>query len=257
MSAVKEPNFFGGEENGVPYPGGRVGRLEEYERLFDASFEVRGEASPSYTNHPHRRGVPERIRELVPDARFVYLVRDPVARAISHFQHSQAVGRERRSLREALDELSTSSLSWAGISRYATQLELYLQVFPAERIMVVDHAELRADRVATLREIFAFLSVDPAFQCAEFERELYKTDERRMYPPGYERLVGRTLKPVAQWVPPRLRRSLRRSVERVLWSPVQAPAVDDELRVRLGELYAGEAERLRALTGKRFATWSV
>jgi hypothetical protein len=241
----------------VPSPGGRVGRLSDYEALFDVAVEVRGEASPSYTNHPHRRGVPERIQEAVPEARFVYLVRDPVERTISHYQHSVAVGRERRPLQEALGDLSESAPTWTWISRYATQLELYLARFADERILVVDHAELRADRRGTLREIFAFLAVEPDFSCPEFDQELYKTGERRVYPPGYERLVGRVLKPAAQWIPPRVRRSVRRSVERVLWSPVQAPELDERLRARLQELYAGEAERLRALTGKRFATWSV
>jgi hypothetical protein len=257
MSAIKEPNFFGGEENGVPYPGGRVGSLREYERLFDANVEVRGEASPSYTNHPHRSGVPERICELVPEAKFVYLVRDPVERTISHYQHSVAVGRERRPLREALEDLSQATLSWAGISRYATQLDLYLRRFSADRVLVVDRAELLADRRATLRQIFAFLSVQPDFACAEFDQELYRSRERRVYPPGYERFVGRVVKPALQWVPPRLRRSLRGSVERALWSPVQKPELDEASRVRLQELYAGEVERLRALTGKSFASWSV
>jgi hypothetical protein len=257
MSTVKEPNFFGGPENGVPYPGGRVGGLREYEQLFDATAEVRGEASPSYTNHPHRRGVPERIRALVPEAKFVYLVRDPVARTVSHYQHSVAVGRERRTLQDALGDLSESSLSWTGISRYATQLELYLSHFAAERVLVIDHAELLADRRATLRQILTFLSVDDAFSCAEFDQELYASRERRVYPPGYERIVGRVVKPALRWVPPRVRRSVRRSVERVLWSPVQTPELDERVRARLEELYAGEVERLRALTGKSFSTWSV
>ncbi len=131
MSAIKEPNFFAGAENGTPYPGGRVDRLEEYERLFDPSVEVRGEASPSYTNHPRRVGVPERIKALVPHAKLIYLVRDPIARTVSHYQHSVAVGRERRSLEDALSDLSDPLLPWTSTSRYASQLELYLPHFPS------------------------------------------------------------------------------------------------------------------------------
>ena len=58
MSAIKEPNYFAGAANGIPYPVGRVDRLERYEQLFDPAFEVRGEASPSYTSAPRRLGVP-------------------------------------------------------------------------------------------------------------------------------------------------------------------------------------------------------
>ena len=58
-----------------------------------------GEASPSYLFHPL---APERVRALVPDARLVALVRDPVARAYSHYQHEVALGREPLSFEDAL-----------------------------------------------------------------------------------------------------------------------------------------------------------
>jgi hypothetical protein len=257
MSAIKEPNFFAGTENGTPYPGGRVDRLEEYERLFDPSVDVRGEASPSYTNHPRRVGVPERIKALVPQAKFIYLVRDPIARTVSHYQHSVAVGRERRSLEDALSDLSDPLLPWTCTSRYASQLELYLPHFPPEQLLVVDQAELLADRQATLRQIFGFLSIDDTFVSSAFEEELYRSRERRVYPAGYEHLLRRVVKPAVQWIPPSVRRLIRRSAEGVLWSPLQAPAIEDSLRARLEELYCDEVARLRALTGKRFPTWSI
>lgn len=85
MSTIKEPNFLSGPENGIPYPTRRITELSDYRRLFDPTYPVRGEASPSYTNSPRRRGVPERVKKLVPAARFIYLVRDPVERTISHY----------------------------------------------------------------------------------------------------------------------------------------------------------------------------
>jgi hypothetical protein len=58
-----------------------------------------GEASPSYLFHPL---APERVGALVPDARLVALLRDPVARAYSHYQHEVALGREPLSFEDAL-----------------------------------------------------------------------------------------------------------------------------------------------------------
>src|SRR6187200_1451927 len=58
-----------------------------------------GEASPSYLFHPL---APERARSLVPDAKLIALVRNPVDRAYSQYQHAVALGREPLSFEDAL-----------------------------------------------------------------------------------------------------------------------------------------------------------
>lgn len=141
MSLRKEPNFFSGADNGIPYTFGRIGDLEEYEKLFDPSAAVRGESSPSYADYPRRQGVPERIKELVPEAKLIYLVRDPIERTVSHYHHRVANGGERRPLREALSDLSDPYSPCICPSRYASQLDLYLRYFSQDRILVIDQAE--------------------------------------------------------------------------------------------------------------------
>ncbi len=258
MSAVKETHFFSGPPNGKPYELGRVETLEEYEALFDPSIPVRGEACPSYASHPFRQGVPERIRELVPEAKFIYSVRDPVERTVSHYRHRVSVGGERGSLREVLGECSDPrQLRETCMSLYASQLENYLRFFPPEQILVVDQAELLSDREAVLRQIFAFLGVEPTFTSRQFDAELLKTSERRTYPVGYNYFVRRVAAPSLRRVPAPLRRSLRRKLEKRLFPPLPEATLDEDLRARLESLYGGETERLRALTGKDFATWSV
>ena len=264
MSAVKEPGFF------APRPGPlnprnklgdryKISRLDKYEQLFDPAVEVRGEATVNYANHPRRPGVPARIKELVPDAKFIYLVRDPIARTVSYYQHQVAVEGERRSLREALGgDAPDHSVTCICASLYASQLDLYLDHFTQERILVIDQAELLADRRSTLRQIFAFLSVDDAFDSSRFDEELGSNRERRVYPPGYALRRHAPVRPVPlRWIPHRIRRPLRLSMERILWPPLETPILDDELRAQLEELYGGEVERLRALTGKTFSTWSI
>jgi hypothetical protein len=262
MSGHKEPNFFSGPENGVPYPWGRVSRLEEYEELFDPAVGVRGESSTGYASHPRRQGVPERIKELVPEAKFIYLVRDPVARAMSQYQHRVAVEGERRPLREVLGDLSDSYSICICPGLYASQLDLYLRHFPQERLLVIDQAALLADRPSTLRQVFNFLSVDDEVASLRFDEEFNASRERRIYPSAYARLHyirlrGADVPVPLRWIPRRIRRPLRRSMERLLLSPLETPTLDDELRARLEEFYAVEVERLRALTGKTFPTWSI
>ena len=257
MSSIKEPRFFAGPANGFPYPPDRVESLERYEALFDPAVQVRGESSTDYATHPRREGAPERIKQLVPEARFIYMVRDPVARSVSHYRMAAALLDERRSLNEALrGDLDDPRSRYLAPSRYATQLELYLREFPAERILVLDQAELLDERRRALGRIFAHLGVATDVNYSHFEEELLSSSDWRRYPKGYTGFIGRAVSPRVRWVPLGLRRRVRRRLERALWRPLDT-SLDEGLRARLEQLYAPEVERLRALTGQRFPSWSV
>lgn len=256
MSAVKEPRFFAGPENGIAYHPARVEALAEYEALFDPAVAVRGESSTDYATHPRRQGVPERIKAMVPEARFVYLVRDPVARTVSHYRMTSALLGERRSIVEALGDLSDRRGPYISASMYATQLELYLRHFPQERMLVLDQADLQSDRRATLAEVFRFLEVDDGLELPGLDDELLGSSRWRSYPVGYADFIARVVAPRFRWVPYGVRKSLRSSVERLLWRPVEAD-LPGELQERLEQVYAPEVARLRSLTGKAFPSWCV
>src|SRR5436190_20938382 len=79
MSRLKETHHF---VDNVQPPARRVEDRAEYEALFPSDARVRGEASPSYACYPQHGGAPERISVLLPDAKFIYLVRDPIERTV-------------------------------------------------------------------------------------------------------------------------------------------------------------------------------
>src|SRR6476659_1140977 len=115
MSRPKELNFFIAERN---WPRG----LDWYRRHFDPRARIRGESSPNYTAYPQHEGVPERMHELIGDARLIYLVRDPLERIAAHWVHNYAKRRERGSLRETLTHPQTSYIER---SRYHMQIERF------------------------------------------------------------------------------------------------------------------------------------
>jgi hypothetical protein len=258
MPTLKELNFFSGPPGGFPYPVGsrRIDRLDRYERLFDPAVAVRGEASPNYAVYPRRTGVPERIKEVIPDAKLIYLVRDPVARTVSQYQLEIASVGENRSLREVLGDLSDPNSIYTCPSFYAHQLDQYLRHFPQERILVVDQADLLANRHSTLKEIFDFLSVDNSFVSKGFDEKLNTSEEHRTYS-KFTVMTMRARASLLLKLPRGLRVFMRRSVERVVSRPLERPTLDDDLRIRLQELYAEDVTRLRQITGKQFSTWSV
>ena len=147
-----EPNFFIEEHN---WSRGR----SWYESLFDGvgGAAAIGECSPSYTWAHTYRGVPARMARLVPQARLVYVVCDPIARMQSMYMHQVSAGRERRRAEVALlDE------RYLGPSRYGFQLAAFLDYFDRSQVLVIATETLRDRPREALSEVFGHLGVDPA-----------------------------------------------------------------------------------------------
>ena len=164
MAAMKEVNFFIGPEvppDPDPDTWWRTGQwhrgVQWYASLFDARFPVRGESSPGYTSPDHGEVAP-RMADVLPDARIVFLVRDPVRRALSQYHHHRRDGAERRSPEEALLDPETQYLSRG---RYHERLEPFLHRFHREQILVVVQERLQSSPARELRAVYAHVGADP------------------------------------------------------------------------------------------------
>lgn len=171
MSEPKELNFFTGPPHRRDEPAARsAGNWHRgvgwYAAQFRPSAPVRGEASPGYTS-PSFPEAAERMARIVPEVRLVYLVRDPVERAVSQYLHHRAEGTERRPIAEALLDPESQYLQR---SRYHARLEPYLARFPRERIFICSQEELLANQRATLRELYRFAGVDDSFWSPAHDR---------------------------------------------------------------------------------------
>ena len=245
MSRPKELNFFIEERN---WPRG----VDWYRSQFDPEARVRGEASPNYTAFPQHEGVPPRMAQVVPDAKLIYMVRDPIERIAAHWVHNYAKRREKGTLEETLVHPNTSYVTR---SKYAMQLERFLEHYPKERVLVFQQSELRYKRMETLRQIFEFLGVDPDFNHPRFEQERHQTSGKTRATRLAVRLekMGRgrrgRLFPSNFWLLLDDRLPLRRTIKR----PDVKAALPEET---LEELRA-DAERLRELTGRDFSNWKI
>lgn len=166
MAPVKEANYFFGPDTAPdddPENWWRHGQWHRgrawYESLFDGRCPVRGECSPGYTAPGHPE-VARRMADLVPDVRLVYLVRDPVARAVSQWRHHVRDGTEPRPVEDAvLDPAS----QYVARSRYFERVTPFLEHFDREQLLVVVQERLLRDRRAQLRRVYAHVGADPAF----------------------------------------------------------------------------------------------
>jgi Sulfotransferase domain len=258
MSRIKELDFFVAERN---WPRG----LEWYRRQFADAGEAtaRGEASTLYTKWPEFDGVPERIASVLPDVRLIYVVRDPIVRIRSHYQHRVMTGTETAPPAEALLRDPT----YVGCSRYATQLERYLEHFPREQLLVVTSEALRIDRRATVKGVYDFLGVDAGRVPEVIDTEFYRTAERRTYPPvvWWARRIAKRHLPQATRTKQVVDSMLTRRAER---AHVDAGHVDlggdgtdaiisPELRARLADLLRDDVARLRAYLSPDFDGWGL
>jgi hypothetical protein len=172
MSTPKELCFFYGpnpEESQGPSaidpaeqtewsPGNWHRGIEWYRGHFRGDVPVRGESSPGYTS-PSFPGVAARMGSVVPDALLIYLVRDPVARAVSQYHHHVRDGTERRPILEAVSDPASHYIIR---SRYAERLAPFLEHFPLDRISIIVHEDLVAEPVETITEILRSVGIDPS-----------------------------------------------------------------------------------------------
>lgn len=245
VSDPKELNYFIAERN-------LARGLDWYRSQFDARAPVRVETSPNYTAYPQHTGVPERMAEVIPEARLIYLVRDPIDRIAAHWVHNYSKGRHSGELEATIVKPKTSYIDR---SRYAMQLERFLAVYPREQIMVLEQDDLRLSRAETLRRVFEFTGADPEFTDRRFASERHKTKRKTRLTALGKRLEARrararrTLLSPQAWAVARSYWPLGARIER----PRVLPAIPDEA---LAELRA-DAERLRELTGRDFENWSL
>jgi Sulfotransferase family len=250
MAHPKELNFF---VAGMPWGNWEKG-IDWYRGHFDSRSPIRGESSPNYTVLEVAEGTAERMHSRIPDARLIFLVRDPIERAISHYVNDRATGDEERPIGEALGDLGSHYVEG---SLYAAVFEPYRSRYPASSILILAQEDLLHRREETLRRTFAFLGVDESFTSPKFAREWQVSggkDRKYMIARRLRRGLG-----ARAWL--RLPAGVRGIGERLAYSRVAGgrapPMIDDELRRRLAEHFREDSERFRELTGQRFEGWSV
>lgn len=245
MSVEKEPHFFSRRDRD----------LEEYTSLFPDGFRYRGESSTSYTQHPLYPDVPRRIsRVLGPEVRFFYVLRDPIDRVVSTYVHHHAVGRYDGTIREVLTNREMLRIyNFLDTSRYATQLERYLEYFPLSQVKILTLERLRSDPIDTMAEAFAFLGLSPPEDADFSEIHQKSTAKRRLSSIGrwVTRMPGKTF--VARTLPAAVKDRLRD-----LYAPREAkPELPADLRASLEDELGPDVERLRVLTGLPLEDWSL
>jgi hypothetical protein len=238
-SSTKELDFFLTEQHlarGVHW----------YASQFDGGYAVRGESSPNYTKSHLFADVPRRMHAVVPACKLIYLVRDPIDRAVSHYLHNWAAARESRSLTEALGDFADNNYLLTG--RYALQLERFLEYYPRSQVLVLSCEGLLRERQGTLSRVFRFLGVDETYDFRP-AGATYNSSAKIRRRRSLVRMAEQRSPALVRWARAVLPNVVVRELRKVVTTPLPAVTLDQNLRARLVDYYRDDVQALSPYLG--------
>ncbi|MEW6241700.1 MAG: sulfotransferase domain-containing protein [Chloroflexota bacterium] len=147
---------------------------------------ITGEVATSYIHHPLAA---KRMAELLPSTvKLLAVIRNPVERAYSHYQHMVRTGRETLSFRDALDaeaervDLAIPRVvagddealrfyrdySYKSRGRYAEQLERWFDAFDRNQFLILKSEDLFGKPAWACNQIYSFLNL-PAWEQSHYD----------------------------------------------------------------------------------------
>ena len=180
MASSKEPAFFStivGRKRGggilSTYVSGNYDRgMDWYQNLFsdyDGQKAI-GEASTLYFRDPDSASL---IHDYVPDARFIFILRNPIDRLYSNYWQSVKMGvvsQQFDELMEGYKQEDNHLLRFIDGSKYKRNLSRYLEKFPREKILCFIYEDFFGDPAAGYRRICEFLGIDNSFVPADLNQ---------------------------------------------------------------------------------------
>ncbi len=207
---IKEPHFFDIYfYKGVHWYRSHFPTTVEqyYARHIQKHDLITGEASPYYLFHPQAA---QRVAKTLPRAKFILLLRNPVDRAYSQYQHqTRQEGVEPLSFEEALaseeqrlageeekilrDEKYFSfnhrHYSYLARSKYIEQLPAWMDVFPREQFLILRSEDLYTDPKAIVKQTLDFLGLPSSYLKQEY-KPFNDAKYAKMAPATRERLLA-------------------------------------------------------------------
>jgi Sulfotransferase domain len=230
------------EEKELHFFDQRFGRgIDWYAAQFAGAHHEQqaGEATPLYMS---RTEAVDRMSSVIPDARLVAILRDPVERAYSHYWRHKVRGRADGSFASYIE--SDPSRFEAG--RYVDQLRYVCERFPRGQLLVLFYEDLRDQPRDVYAEACRFIGVDDEYLPTS---------------------LGRTFNQYAEYRSLRVKRwskklPLPRSTKRVIArfntrAKTSYPPMDQTARTWLAGLYSESNAELAQWLDRDLPDWSV
>ena len=253
LLAVKEPHYycFAGIE---PYgPWKDVEYIKDkstYEALFDTwdGQKAIGEVSASYLYYPEAAA---EIKEDIPGAKIIIILRSPIERAFSNYRHLIRIGFEKnRNFGEVIRDDSGSAYDYLTQGFYHDQVARYLSTFGRDNVMVVLYSEL-VDSAGNLMQDFCQHSeIDSAFHFITDTRYNLDTGQPRL--PRFNQLLKKLN--VSNLVGSTLKVKAKAFLAPIFYHDIQI--LPEDFRYLLN-LYREDIDKLTRLLKRDFKHWEI
>ena len=247
VTSVKESDFY--------LPNEFKGGLTAFRKLVSRTDLPIVDISPNYSNLDLWPGTATRIFQTNPSAKLIYIVRDPVERAISAYNTLYLWGHD-LPLPESI--LGThAEKETVAASQYAAQLKPYLEYWDLEEICIVDYSELIARPAATVAEMMTAIG----YPCDASNIEGAKSNESgsmTSMPKSWARLRNTNLgRRVRRWMPHKVGQRVKSLVFAATPSQPPPPIFTETAKAKLARHLKPDADAFRTLTGLPFDHWSI
>ncbi len=259
MSAIKEPNFFSYEETirqNLYHKEKGVGIYEEYKKLFEHAngrHKAIGEASVSYLFYPT---VAEKIHQLVPQAKIIISLRNPVERAFSHFFMEHKLGYVNGPLENIVNRKCNHKYAhlwyqqYIELGLYSGQVKRYLDVFGKDNVRVFIYDEISENIESMILNIFGFLQIDKTYIPAlEGKYNTYSTPRNSFFRAIYSQKKLRTL--ARKFIPD----EKVESIKNLFLTRKKKELKHDKTVARMNEIFKPDIIQLEKLLNKNLSAW--
>jgi hypothetical protein len=253
MSHEKEPGYF------VEELGLHKGEEWYFSRWagLNGQHRYRGESSTHYTKLPIFQGVPDRLFRFNPEARLIYIMRNPFDRVVSHYWHAVRDvyhGGELRPLLKAVKE----DPGYLAFSDYATQLEPYFERFGRSAVLTLTFESLLENPQREVDRIYDWLGL-PSHPIGDKSGKAHNQKPKDFAVVAGAGILNR-IQYSSAWdrISPHVPGWVKNLAKKQAYRPVVEQEVEKDiprLRESIAELQLRQIDRLTRLLGRDFPEW--
>jgi hypothetical protein len=258
LPKTKEAHFFDNDEK---FEKG----LEWYENTFfneSSNEKILGSCNPEYM---YFEEVPKRIFEtLGKDVKLIFLLRNPVNRAYSHYLMSKRRCIEELSFTAALkqeknrinkDYFNKTHFSYASRGFYSEQIKRYLKYFPKENMMFIRFEDdFIKNRAKTIKEVISFLDLEQIELDIDLKSNVARSSRFKLIQKFiYKQNIIKSFFSI--FVSQKMKNKVRSSIYKLVMKPEKKKELSFELKNSLMQQYKEDIKELEGLTGKKFSNW--
>ncbi|MEC8965469.1 MAG: sulfotransferase [Pseudomonadota bacterium] len=248
---IKEINYFSNErfwQRGEAW----------YTNQFNSAVGKKaiGEASTSYTSAVGNNDiVPKRIKSALGSIKLIYIVRDPIDRALSHYMHYYHRSERVMPISELLNNKVYEDTLWQG--KYAHQIDMYLRHFTANSLLVITVDELKSNPQKTMDRIFSHIEIDK-MDIGEISKETHNANDTATEKGKFGKWVMNNYqRHIEQRELPWPLKKAFLTLAKLDSTPLEKPTLSVQQLSELQEFYALDLKRMQEEYGLDLSSWGT